>query len=315
MYFLLNAWIYSWHNRSIIFRFFYRCYMHDTNNIVFLNGQFLPASEAKISPMDRGFLFGDGIYEVVPSYNGKLVGFGLHIERMQSGLNAIGINLDMTISDWRNIATKLMETNGKGNLGLYFHVSRGTDVKRFHAYPEHIQPTVFAYAFEIPAATTADKQGVKQYKVTSTEDLRWKRCQIKSTSLLGNVMHFQQGQDAGVQETILFNQHNELTEASACNVFMVKNNVVLTPPLDNQILPGITRHMLLNILRKDGTLQVQERALSMSEVRAADELWITSSSKEIAPVVELDGQPVGNGKVGDIWQKAQSLYSANKYLY
>ena len=128
-------------------------------------------------------------------------------------------------------------------------------------------------------------------------------------------MHFQHGQEAGVHETILYNEQNELTEASACNVFIVKNEVVITPPLDNQILPGITRNMLLDILRKDGTLQVQERVINMNEVHAADELWLTSSSKDIAPVVELDGQPVGNGSVGDIWQLAQSLYCANKYNY
>jgi D-alanine transaminase len=289
--------------------------MADANNIIFLDGQFMPMSEAKISPMDRGFLFGDGIYEVVPSYNTKLVGFGLHIKRMQNGLDAIGIHLHMGVDDWRDIAQNLIEKNGEGNLGLYFHVSRGADMKRFHAFPANIQPTVFAYAFKIPAAPIADKLHVKQYSVTSTEDLRWKRCQIKSTSLLGNVMHFQQGQEAGVDETILYNQRDELTEASACNVFIVKNEVVITPPLDNQLLPGITRNMLLDILRKDGTLQVQERVISMSEVLAADELWLTSSSKEIAPVVELDGQPVGNGTVGDIWQLAQYLYSANKHNY
>ncbi len=289
--------------------------MAEHNNIVFLDGQFMPLSEAKISPMDRGFLFGDGIYEVVPSHDAKLVGFGLHIERMQSGLDAIGITLNMSVDDWRDIAKTLIERNGKGNLGVYFHVSRGADVKRFHAYPGHIQPTVFAFAFDIPAAPLADKQSVKQYKVASTEDLRWKRCQIKSTSLLGNVMHFQQGQDAGVHETILYNQRNELTEASTSNVFIVKNEVVITPPLDNQLLSGITRKMLLDILRKDGTLQVQERVINMSEVHTADELWLTSSSKEIAPVVELDGQQVGNGIVGDIWQLAQSLYSTNKHNY
>jgi D-alanine transaminase len=285
------------------------------NNIVFLDGQFKPMSEAKISPMDRGFLFGDGIYEVVPSYDTQLVGFNLHFERMQNGLDAIGIKLTMGIDDWRDIAQTLIIKNGGGNLGLYFHVSRGADVKRFHAYPENIQPTVFAYAFEIPAAPIADKKSANQYRVTSSEDLRWKRCQIKSTSLLGNVMHFQQGQEAGVHETILYNHLNELTEASACNVFIVKNEVVMTPPLDNQLLPGITRKMLLDILRKDGTLQVQERAISMNEVHNADELWLTSSSKEIAPVVELDGRPLGNGNVGDIWQLAQALYSANKHNY
>ena len=275
----------------------------------------MPISEAKISPMDRGFLFGDGIYEVVPSYDAKLVGFDLHMQRMQNGLDSIGIKLAMGLDDWRNIAQTLIEKNGNGNLGLYFHVSRGTDIKRFHAYPEDVLPTVFAYTFAIPGATIADKKSVQQFRVVSAQDLRWKRCQIKSTSLLGNVMHFQQGQDAGVHETILYNRQDELTEASSCNVFIVKNGVVITPSLDNQLLPGITRNMLLDILRKDGKLQVQERVVSMSEVKAADELWLTSSSKDIAPVVELDGQPVGNGKVGDIWLRAQTLYLANKYSY
>ena len=136
--------------------------MVDGNNIVFLNGQFMPISEAKISPMDRGFLFGDGIYEVVPSYDAKLVGFDLHIERMQNGLDAIGIQLDIELEKWRDIAHTLIEKNGKGNLGLYFHVSRGADVKRSHAYPINVQPTVFAYTFVIPAATIADKQSIHQ---------------------------------------------------------------------------------------------------------------------------------------------------------
>ncbi|MFT5313760.1 MAG: D-alanine transaminase [Paraglaciecola sp.] len=284
-------------------------------SIVFLNGEYLPMQEAKISPMDRGFLFGDGIYEMVPSYGGKLVGFGPHIRRMQKGLAEIGIKLSMTQDDWRKVAVALIQKNDSGNLGLYLHVSRGADVKRFHAYPDDITPTVFAFAFEIAPPPIPDRTKVKAFKVNSSEDLRWKRCHIKSTSLLGNVMHFQQGQDAGVHETILYNTQGELTEACACNVFVVKNDVVITPPLDNQLLPGITRYMLLDILRKDGVIAVEERVIRMDEVRSADELWLTSSSKEIAPVIELDGKPVGNGKVGDIWQFAQTLYSANKYNY
>ena len=284
-------------------------------SIVFLNGKYLPMEEAKISPMDRGFLFGDGIYEMVPSYGGKLVGFGPHIARMQKGLAEINLKLSMTQDDWRRVATDLIQKNGSGNLGLYLHVSRGADVKRFHAYPDNISPTVFAFAFEIGPEPIADKNQVKLFKVNSSEDLRWKRCHIKSTSLLGNVMHFQQGQDAGVHETILYNAKGELTEASTCNVFVVKNEVVITPPLDNQLLPGITRSILLDILGKDAVIAVEERVIRMEEVRTADELWLTSSSKEIAPVIELDGKPVGNGKVGDIWQFAQSLYSANKYKY
>ena len=284
-------------------------------SIVYLDGNFLPMSDAKISPMDRGFLFGDGIYEVVPSYAGKTVGFSLHLQRMRNGLRAIEINLDMDEHCWRDIAEGLIEKNGGGNLGLYFHVSRGADITRFHAYPTNVQPTVFAFAFDIPDAPVANKTLAKGYKVVSAEDLRWKRCHIKSTSLLGNVMHFQQGQEAGSNETILFNEQGELTEASACNVFIVKDEVVSTPPLDNQLLPGVTRNMLLDILRKEAVLEVQERIINKDEVMSADEVWLTSSSKEIAPVIEIDGMAVGSGTVGDIWQLAQAQYSARKFDY
>ncbi len=282
---------------------------------VFLNDAYLPMEEAKISPMDRGFLFGDGIYEVIPSYDGQLVGFAPHIERMNNGMKEIGINFDWSTEQWRQVANTLIEKNEGANLGIYLHVSRGTDSKRFHAYPEDVAPTVFAFAFEIPAAPVADKTTAKGYKVSTTRDLRWERCHIKSTALLGNVMHFQHGYQQGANETLLFNANNELTEASACNAYIVKDGVIATPPLDNQILPGITRFMLLDILKKDGSLKVEERIVTMDEVRNADEVWVTSSSKEVAPVIEVDGKPVGDGQVGDVWQTAQALYSAGKHNY
>ncbi len=284
-------------------------------SIVFLNDSYLPMEEARISPMDRGFLFGDGIYEVIPSYDGRIVGFSLHIQRMCNGLQEIGIELDWSVDQWRSICDSLIAKNGGGNLGLYLHVSRGTDSKRFHAYPEGIRPTVFAYAFEIPAAPVADKALAKGYRVTTTRDLRWERCHIKSTALLGNVMHFQHGFSRGANETLLFNAHNELTEASACNAYVIKDGVVATPPLDHQLLPGVTRYILLDILRKDGTIPVEERTVTMDEVFNADEIWVTSSSKEIAPVIEVDGKPVGNGEVGDLWLAAQTLFSAGKFNY
>lgn len=284
-------------------------------NIVYLNGEYMPMADARISPMDRGFLFGDGIYEVIPSYDGKLVGLGPHIDRMQQGLELIGIKQGYSESDWRRICDTLIEQNGAGNLGIYLHVSRGADSRRNHAYPENVAPTVFAFAFEIPSAPVADKAAVKPYKVASTQDLRWKRCNIKSTALLGNVMHYQQGHESGNNEIILYNARGEMTEGSACNAYIVKDGVLITPPLDNQILPGITRLMLLDILRKDGSIPVRERVVTMDEVRNVDEIWLTSSSKEIAPVVELDGVPVGDGRVGDVWERAQTLYTANKYNY
>lgn len=282
---------------------------------VFLNGSFMPMAEAKISPMDRGFLFGDGIYEVIPSYDGRMVGFALHIQRMQTGLREIAIHHEWAEEQWREICAQLIAHNGGGNLALYLHVSRGADVKRFHAYPDGIAPTVFAYAYEIPAPPVPDKTRVKPYRVSTTRDLRWQRCHIKSTALLGNVLHFQHGFERGTQETLLYNQHNQLTEASSSNVFIVTDGVVATPRLDHQLLPGITRLILLDILRRDGTIPVEERVVTMDEVFAADEVWVTSSSKEITPVIEIDGQPVGDGQVGDVWLAAQTLYSTRKFDY
>ena len=205
--------------------------------------------------------------------------------------------------------------NGGGNLGVYFHVSRGADSKRHHAYPENITPTLYAFAFEIAPPPIPEKASAACYTVSTTEDLRWKRCNIKSTALLGNVMHYQHGHSRGHSETILYNEDRELTEAAACNVFVIKDGVVATPNLDYQKLPGITRLMLLDILRKDGGIPVEERVVMLDELDSADEVWITSSSKEIAPVTEIDGKAVGNGEVGDVWLAAQTLYTAHKFDY
>lgn len=284
-------------------------------SIAYLNGEFLPLDQARISPLDRGFLFGDGIYEVIPSYGGKLVGFGPHIDRMKEGLSLIEIGLDWDHQQWRELCETLCAKNGNGNLGVYLHVSRGADSKRYHAYPEGVKPTVFGFTFEIAEPPVADKAKAKAYKVSTAEDLRWRRCHIKSTALLGNVMHFQQGHAAGHNETILYNANRQVTEASACNVFMVKDGTVLTPPLDNQLLPGITRLILLDVLRKYTDLPVQERFFSFDELMAADEVWITSSSKEVAPVVEVDGKAIADGKIGDVWMKAQKAFEAHRYDY
>ncbi|MEQ8514776.1 MAG: aminotransferase class IV [Chromatocurvus sp.] len=282
---------------------------------VYLDGEFLPMSEARISPMDRGFLFGDGIYEVIPAYNGHLVGFGPHMQRMRDGLAALEIRVDQDENAWRQIVDELVQRNGSGNLGVYLHVSRGADSKRHHAYPEGVTATCFGFTFEIPPAPVADKARVAPYSVSTAEDLRWKRCHIKSTALLGNVMHYQQGRAAGAQETILYNSEGEITEAAACNVFVIRDGVVATPPLDHQKLPGITRLMLLDILRRHSDIPVEERSVDLTELALADEVWITSSSKEIAPVTLIDGKPVGSGEVGDVWLAAQELFAAHRYDY
>ena len=263
--------------------------------------------------MDRGFLFGDGVYEVIPSYDGKLVGFRPHLERLQNGLNAIEIDLQLDHKQWGDIASQLMTRNGGGNLALYMHISRGADTKRHHAYPTGIAPTIFAFAYQIPPPPTADKSTADKFTVVTAEDLRWQRCNIKSISLLGNVIHYQQSHAGGHNETILYNQNEELTEASSCNVYVVKNGVVATPQLDGQKLPGITRSMLLETLRRHGNIPVEERVVTLDELRGADEVWLSSSSRDVVPVVEIDGVPVADGDIGDMWLAAQTLYSAHKF--
>lgn len=286
-------------------------------SIAYLNGDYLPLEQARISPLDRGFLFGDGIYEVIPYYQGKPVGLTPHIERMLNGLSSIEIKSPHDTQAWKNLLNGLIEKNKSigENLGVYVHVSRGADTKRYHAYPEGVEPTVFAFAFAIKQPEPTDKHKVTQYSLISTQDLRWKRCHIKSTSLLGNVLHYQQGHDAGNDETLLYNSNNELTEGSSCNVFIVKDGIVITPIQDNQILPGITRRIIIDSLKADGRLTVEERIVTMDEVKQADEIWVSSSSKEIAPVTKLDAKPVGDGKVGSTWETAFSIYTAAKFSY
>jgi D-alanine transaminase len=282
--------------------------------IVYLNGEYMPAEQAKISPFDRGFLFGDGIYEVTPSYDGNMVGFQLHLRRMKNGLNEVGIPLpDISDEGWRDIANQLIERNEGSHFGVYFQVSRGNEGKRFHGFPENITPTIFGMIIEIAPHGAPDRTLERGLKCVTALDLRWKRCQVKSTALLGNVLHFQHSHSQGMDECILYNDKNELTEASHSNVMIVKNGIVITPPLDNQILPGISRHITLASLQAEGSISCEERVITMDEVRNADEIWATSSSKQIAPVIELDGKPVGDGSIGPIWEKAKRIYNEKRF--
>lgn len=280
---------------------------------VYLNGNYINKDQANISVMDRGFLFGDGIYEVIPCYQGKTVGLKWHLDRMNQGLSSIEIDYVADLQYWKGVIEQLLAQFEQSSIGIYIHVSRGADNKRHHAYPVGIKPTVLAYAFMINDPQPLDREQTKTYRVITQEDKRWQRCNIKSTALLGNVMHFQQGHSAGVDEVILFNKDKILTEASACNVFLVKDNIVLTPKLDHQLLPGITRKIILASMQTYGEFHVQERDISLEELNTADEVWLSSSSKEIGPVVEVDGRPVGNGNVGPMWLKAQTAYNQFKF--
>ncbi|MEG3767807.1 aminotransferase class IV [Alteromonas sp. 14N.309.X.WAT.G.H12] len=284
--------------------------------IAFLNGEFLPLEHAQISPMDRGFLFGDGIYEVVPTLGGKPVGLAWHLERLNDGLTALDITNPNSDEAWTQLINQLVAQNAEGlnsdSVGVYIQVTRGTVMQRAHGFPENVTPTVFAFAFASAAPPVPDREKVKVFSVITAQDRRWQRCNIKSTSLLGNVLHYQQGNEAGKQETILYNDAHEITEASACNIFIVRDGEIMTPPQDNQILPGITRRIVIESLARDG-MQVTQQPITLEQLRNADEVWLTSSSKEIAPVTIVDDKAVGDGNVGAMWLKA--ITSFNKYKF
>ncbi len=283
--------------------------------IALLNGAFMPLDEARISPMDRGFLFGDGIYEVIPSYQGRMVGLDRHMARLNEGLNALTIPNPMNNHEWLSVLTDLLSENGNGNLGVYLQVTRGVQAKRAHRFPEQVVPTVFAYAFDIAAANSGNPETAATFSVSTGRDLRWKRCNIKSVALLGNVLHMQEGIDGGADEILLFNEREELTEAAACNVFIVSDGRVATPQLDHQKLPGITRNMLVDMMRDSGDWQLEERAVTLDETLNADEIWLTSSTKEVAPVVKLNGRAVGSGQPGPVWARAQALFASHRFDY
>lgn len=281
-------------------------------SVVYLNGEFMPIEDAKISPLDRGFLFGDGIYEFIPCFKGRPVGFDLHIRRMLDGLAKIQINIGDL--DWRGILEQIVSKNEGDELAVYIQVSRGADIKRAHQFPTNIKPTVFIMTQPLAKEVMPDASIAKTYSVLTSLDKRWKHCDIKSTSLLGNVLHFQNGYENNKDENLLFNGDGNLTECSACNVFIVKGNKIATPILDKQILPGVTRRLLINAINSSDEYSIEERNVSVAEAKSADEVWITSSSKQIGAVVELDGLAVGNGKVGHVWEDCSKLFDKIKYL-
>ena len=279
----------------------------------YLNGAFTALEDAKISPMDRGFLFGDGVYEVIPCYGGQLVAMPYHLERLAQSLNGIALASPHSDDSLTSVLMELVDRNGGGDLGVYLQITRGAAPKRQHAFPEHIKPTVFAYTFAIAPPSDGSPESAKCFSAVTRTDQRWERCHIKSTALLGNVLHMMEAIDAGAEEVLLFNRDDELTEAAACNVFVVNDSKVLTPALDHQILPGVTRRQCLELLEAHTSWQVEIRPVLREEVEQAQEIWLSSSTKELAPIVSLDGKSVGDGKPGKKWAVAQKLFHEHRF--
>lgn len=269
---------------------------------VYLNGQFLPLSEARIPVLDRGFLFGDGIYEVIPVYGGKPLRLGEHLRRLERSLAEIRMLSPLTDAEWSSIFSRLI--TGTGDQYLYLQVTRGADSRRDHAIPAGIPATVFVMCSPITPMPT---DGIKAITV---EDIRWNRCDIKAITLLANVLLRQNAIDAGAAEAILV-RDGQILEGAASNIFIVSQGAIVTPPKGRTILPGITRDLVLELARETGQT-AEERHFGIEELRAASEIWMTSSIREILPVIELDGQPVSHGKPGPVWQTMNAAYQAFK---
>ncbi|MDO9105857.1 MAG: D-amino acid aminotransferase [Methylovulum sp.] len=274
------------------------------NKTVYLNGQYLPLNEAKISVMDRGFLFGDGVYEVIPAYHGRLFYLRQHLERLDNSLAAIRLANPHTREQWQAILAPLLDAGQ--NQYIYLQITRGVAVKRDHAFPENIQPTVFAMCSNIMPFAGRDA-GIK---AVTMDDSRWKLCNAKAITLLANILHRQEALDQGSAEAILV-RDGYVTEGAASNVFAVIDGVLLTPPKGHDILPGITRDVILEIAQTNH-IACREEAISLAQFKSAEEIWVTSSTREIIPVVELDGQPVADGKPGPLWQNMDQLFQAYK---
>jgi len=277
------------------------------STLCYLDGSYLPLRDAKVSVLDRGFIFGDGIYEVVPVYGGQPFCFDEHMARLERSLAELQIADPLSRAQWREIALRLTAPDGTAPQSVYFQVTRGV-APRDHAMVRGLQPTMFAMANPLPPVAQAVRAaGVA---CVTAPEFRWQKAHIKSTSLLGAVLARQISVEAGAAETILF-RDEWLSEASSSNVWVVKDGTVLGPPKDNLVLAGI-RYGLLERLCTAHGIPFALRRISRDEVFAADELMLSSATKEVLPVATLDGQAIGNGRPGPIYQTLYAAYQEAK---
>ena len=259
---------------------------------VFLNGRFMPLAAAGVSPLDRGFLYGDGVYEVIPVYSRRPFRIQEHLTRLQATLDGIKMANPLTPDGWQLVIAKLIEAAPWEDQSIYLQVTRGADDKRDHAFPTNkVRPTAFAFA--APLVTPSAEVRAAGVGAITVPDLRWSRCDLKVVSLLANVLARQEAVERGCAEALLI-RDGFVKEGAASNIFIVKDGVLITPPKTHLMLPGITYDVILELATRHGQ-RLEIREISEAELRAADEVWMTSSTKEILAITSLDGQPVGNG--------------------
>ncbi len=278
--------------------------------LVYLNGAFLPPAEARVSAFDRGFIFGDGVYEVIPVFGGRLFRLPHHLARLDHSLQEIRLRNPLTPGEWQTIFQRLVDAVPSRDQYIYLQITRGV-APRDHAFPAQVTPTVFAYSQ--PLKTPPAEQIEQGIAAVTLADIRWRRCDIKAIALLANAMLRSEAIGAGAAEAILV-RDGIMTEGSASNIFVVKNGELVTPPKGPFILPGITRDLVLE-LAATHRVPHRERSVREEELTSADELWLTSSTKEILPITRLNGQPVGDGKPGPLHARLLALYREYKQAF
>ena len=275
--------------------------------MIYLNGKWMPIEEACIPVLDRGFIFGDGVYEVIPVYSRKPFRLNRHLNRLQHSLDGIRLKNPFSNAEWKQLLEQIIAGNEGEDQYLYLHITRGV-AKRDHAFPLHVTPTVFIMSN--PLLPPPVELLINGASAITALDNRWIRCDVKAISLLPNVLLRQLAVDVQALETILI-RDGFLTEGAASNIFIVRDNVLLAPPKSHLMLPGITYDVVLE-LAATNKIQHEVREIAESEVRTADEILLTSSTKEIMPITSLDRKPVGKGQPGSIFAQLHTLYQDYK---
>jgi len=275
--------------------------------MIYLNGEFMPIEQARVPVLDRGFIFGDGVYEVIPVYSRHPFRLAEHLRRLQASLDGIRLSNPHDDAEWTRLVRRLIELNEPEDQSLYLHVTRGV-AKRDHAFPRGVAPTVFMMSNAL--VTPPGDQIEKGVGAITATDNRWLRCDIKAIALLPNVLLRQLAVDADCVETVLLRDRS-MTEGAASNIFVVKDDILLAPPKNHLMLPGITYDVVLELAQADG-IKIEVRPVAGSELRGADEAWLTSSTKEVLAIVRLDGRAVGKGVPGPLFRRMYALYQKYK---
>jgi len=273
----------------------------------YLNGEFLPLNEARISPLDRGFLFADSVYEVLSVFDGRPYRFAEHFDRLDRSLREIRIASPHTHAEWLAILNGVIERNVAPHCYVYLQVTRGMEFGRNHAFPLDCKPTVFAMCSPLPELTPSNRE--HGLSAITVEDFRWGRCDIKTTMLLANVLMKQAATEAGANEAIILS-NGEVLEGSSTSVFVVSKGVVATPPNSRRILPGTTRDAVLELAQ--GEIATQVRKIDSDELFRADEVWIAAATRDVLPVTRVDGKLVGSGRPGPLWDRMTELFAADR---